>query len=204
MSLEPRTQSSVAAAGRAGGDPDLAAVRAAQIDRRAFEVLYRRYLDRIYAYTFYALGDHHDAEDATERTFLAALHGIRGYRDTGAGFRAWLFRIAHNTVANAHRTRHRRRTEPLPEGWDGASPNADPATLVARAEEARRVLGAVGRLPEDRRQVVLLRFVDGLSATEIGAVLDRSAGAVRVLLHRSLRELAARLGEEAGPRRPIG
>jgi RNA polymerase sigma-70 factor (ECF subfamily) len=185
-------------------DPDRAAVRAAQRDRRAFEVLYRRYLDRVYAYAFYALGDHHDAEDATERTFLAALRGIRGYRDTGAGFRAWLFRIAHNTVANAHRTRRRRRLEPLPERWDRAAPNADPATLVARAEEARRVLRAVRRLPEDRRQVVLLRFVDGLSAAEIAVVLDRSPGAVRVLLHRSLRELAAQLGEGRDPPPPGG
>jgi RNA polymerase sigma-70 factor (ECF subfamily) len=182
----------------AGGDADRAAVRAAQRDPRAFEVIYRRYLDRVYAYAFYALGDHHDAEDATERAFFAALRGIRGYRDTGAGFRAWLFRIAHNTVANAHRTRARRRLEPLPEGWDRAAPNADPATLVARAEEGRRVLAAVRRLPEDRRQAVLLRFVDGLSAAEIGVVLDRSPGAVRVLLHRSLRELADRLGEPAG------
>ncbi len=203
MSLEPRVPGA-AAVSRPGGDPDAAAVRAAQRDRRAFEVLYRRYLDRVYAYAFYALGDHHDAEDATERTFLAAMRGIRGYRDTGAGFRAWLFRIAHNTVANAYRIRRRRRLEPLPEGWDRPAPNADPAGLVARAEEGRRVLRAVRRLPEDRRQVVLLRFVDGLSAAEIGVVLDRSPGAVRVLLHRSLRQLAAHLDEEAVSRRPGG
>ena len=174
-------------------DPDAAAVRAAQRDRRAFEVLYRRYVDRVYAHAFYALGDHHDAEDATERTFLDAMKGIGAYRDTGAGFRAWLFRVAHNTVSNTMRSRRRRRTEPIPEGWDRPAPNADPATLVARAEEGRRVLRAVRDLPLDRRQVVLLRFVDGLSAAEIGVVLDRSPGAVRVLLHRALRDLAVRL-----------
>jgi RNA polymerase sigma-70 factor (ECF subfamily) len=179
-------------------DPDREAVRAAQRDRRAFDVLYRRYLDRVYAYAFYALGDHHDAEDATERTFMGALRGIGGYRESGAGFRAWLFRIAHNTVANAHRTRGRRRTDPLPDDWDRAAPNADPAALVARAEEARRVLRAIRSLPDDRRQVVLLRFVDGLTSAEIGAILDRSPGAVRVLLHRSLRELAARLSDPSG------
>jgi RNA polymerase sigma-70 factor, ECF subfamily len=179
-------------------DPDRAAVRAAQRDRRAFDVLYRRYLDRVYAYAFYALGDHHDAEDATERTFMGALRGIGAYRESGAGFRAWLFRIAHNTVANAHRTRGRRRTDPLPDDWDRAAPNADPAALVARAEEARRVLRAIRSLPDERRQVVLLRFVDGLASAEIGAILDRSPGAVRVLLHRSLRELAARLSDPSG------
>jgi RNA polymerase sigma-70 factor (ECF subfamily) len=174
-------------------DADLAAVRDAQADPAAFDVLYRRYLDRVYAYAFYALGDHHDAEDATERTFLAALSALPSFRDEGASFRAWLFRIAHNTVSNAWRTRFRRRTEPMLDGFDRAAPDADPAGLVARAEEMRRVLGALAELPDERRQVVLLRFVDGLSAREIGEVLGRSPGAARVLLHRALRDLEVRL-----------
>ena len=175
-------------------DEDVDAVRAAQADRAAFDVLYRRYLDRVYGYAFYQLGDHHDAEDATERIFMAALRALPSFREEGATFRAWLFRIAHNTIANAHRSRFRRRTEPLPEGLERAAPNADPARLVVEAEEARRVLHAVAELPDDRRQVVLLRFVDGLSSREIGQVMDRSEGAARVLLHRALRDLAARLG----------
>ena len=175
-------------------DADLADVLAAQADRAAFAVLYRRYLDRVYGYAFYQLGDHHDAEDATERTFLAALRALHTFRDEGSTFRAWLFRIAHNTIANARRSRFRRRTEPLPEGLQRAAPNADPARLVVEAEEGRRVLRAVAELPDDRRQVVLLRFVDGLSSREIGQVMDRSEGAARVLLHRALRDLAERLG----------
>jgi len=175
------------------GDADLPAVRAAQADPAAFDVLYRRYLDRVYGYAFYALGDHHDAEDATERTFLAALAALPSFRDEGASFRAWLFRIARNTVSNARRTRWRRRTEPMPDGFDRPAPNADPAGLVARADETRRVLRALAELPDERRQVVILRFVDGLSAREIGEVLDRSPGAARVLLHRALRDLEARL-----------
>ena len=114
------------------GDPDRADVLAAQADRAAFDVLYRRYLDRVYGYAFYQLRDHHDAEDATERTFLAALHALPEFRDEGATFRAWLFRIAHNTIVNARRSRFRRRTEPLPEGLERIAPNADPAGLVAR------------------------------------------------------------------------
>ena len=176
-----------------GGDPDRADVLAAQHDRAAFDVLYRRYLDRVYGYAFYQLRDHHDAEDATERTFLAALKALPEFRHEGASFRAWLFRIAHNTIINARRSRFRRRTEPIPDGLDRIAPNADPAALVVEADEARRVLQAVAELPEDRRQVVLLRFVDGLSSREIGQVMDRSEGAARVLLHRALRELAARL-----------
>jgi len=176
-----------------GGDPDLPAVRAAQADPAAFASLYRRYLDRVYGYAFYQLGDHHDAEDVTERIFLAALRALPDFEDQGATFRAWLFRIAHNTIANAHRSRARRRTEPLPDDFERAAPNADPAGHVAMADELREIRRAVAQMPDDRRQVILLRFVDDLTTAEIAAVLDRSPGAVRVLLHRSLKDLAARL-----------
>lgn len=178
---------------RGTGDPDLPAVLAAQADRAAFAVLYRRYLERVYGYAFYQLRDHHDAEDATERTFLAALRGLPAFHDTGSTFRAWLFSIAHNTIANAHRSRSRRRVEPLPDSFDRPAPDADPAGLVSRADELRAVLRAVHELPEDRRQVILLRFVDGLTSREVGQVLGRSPGAVRVLQHRALRDLEARL-----------
>ena len=125
-------------------DPDADAVRAAQADRAAFDLLYRRYLDRVYAYAFYQLGDHHDAEDATERTFLAALRGIGGYRERGSTFRAWLFRIAHNTVANTRRSRARRRSEPLPE---------EPAWVVAHADGQRPARAALAEHDCDDRNL---------------------------------------------------
>jgi RNA polymerase sigma-70 factor (ECF subfamily) len=183
MSAEPLRRRSVAA------DPDLADVLAAQADRAAFGALYRRYVDGVYGYSFYLLGDHHDAEDVTERTFLAALAAIDRFRDEGATFRAWLFRIAHNQLVNALRRRGRHRTAPL-DAVAEAGVDDDPAGHVARAEESRRLRDALEALPEDRRQVIVLRFVDGLSAAEIGAVLKRSEGAVRVLQHRALRQMA--------------
>ncbi len=184
--LKPRPRDS-------GSDPDLPDVLAAQRDHAAFGVLYRRYLDRVYGYGFHLLGDHHDAEDATERTFLAALGALDGYRDTGATFRAWLFRIAHNELANVLRARSRGAAGRLDVELPAADP--DPAQAADRADDARRVRSALGELSEDRRQVLVLRFVDGLSAREIGIVLERSEGAVRVLQHRALRDLAARLSD---------
>jgi RNA polymerase sigma-70 factor, ECF subfamily len=179
-------------AGGGGRDPDLRDVRAAQRDRAAFGVLYRRYVERVYGYCFYLLGDHHDAEDATERTFVAALAALERFRDDGASFRSWLFRIAHNELANRLRDRRRRPSVALADAAEPVS-HDDPARLVAEADEARRVRRAVSRLPDERRQVVVLRFVDGLSAREIGAVIGRSEGAVRVLQHRALRDLAEAL-----------
>jgi RNA polymerase sigma-70 factor, ECF subfamily len=193
MSQERGLPRQAAQAAQAAGDPDLPDVRAAQADRAFFATLYRRYLDRVYGYAFYQLGDHHDAEDVTERIFLAVLRALPDFRDQGSTFRAWLFRIAHNTIANAHRSRARRRTEPLPDDFQRAAPNADPAPQVALADELREIRHAVAQMPDDRRQVILLRFVDDLSTNEIAQVLDRSPGAIRVLLHRSLRELASRL-----------
>lgn len=184
---------------RSDGDPDLDDVLAAQRDRAAFGVLYRRYLDRVYAYSFYLLGDHHDAEDVTERTFMAALAALHRFHDRGSSFRAWLFRIAHNELANALRGRSRRRRRTVPMGeldaplMPAAPASSDPAQALDRIDDARRVRRALDRLPEDRRHVVVLRFVDGLSAAEIGQVLGRSPGAVRVLQHRALRDLAALL-----------
>ena len=187
-----------AAAGRPPSvDPDLDDVLAAQANRAAFATLYRRYLDPVYGYSFYLLGDHHDAEDATERTFLAALGAIDRYRDEGSTFRSWLFRIAHNQLANALRARSRHRTASLDAVLEPAATD-DPARLTGTADDARRLRAAVASLSDDRRQVVILRFVDGLTAREIGDVLGRSEGAVRVLQHRALRELAALL-ERASP-----
>jgi RNA polymerase sigma-70 factor (ECF subfamily) len=181
------------AGGRRPVDPDLADVRAAQADHAAFATLYRRYLDRVYGYSFYLLGDHHDAEDATERTFVAALGAIDGYKDEGATFRSWLFRIAHNQLVNALRSRSRHPAESLDVVLEPAASD-DPANQAGLADDARRLRAAVASLSDDRRQVVILRFVDGLTAREIGEVLGRSEGAVRVLQHRALRELAALLG----------
>ena len=193
MTNEPRLDGAATAGPVSATDPDLADVRAAQADRSLFAVLYHRYLNRVYGYAFYQLGDLHDAEDATERTFTAALRALPGFRDEGATFRAWLFRIAHRTISNQRRSRARRRTERLPERFDRPAPDADPAGIVARAEDLRIIARAIADLPDDRRQVVLLRFVDDLSSREIGQVMDRSEGAARVLLHRALRDLAARL-----------
>ena len=185
------------ASGRDAGRPqradtDVDLVRAAQLDREAFGALYRRYVDRVYSYAYYQLGDHHDAEDVTERTFVAALAAIGSFEERGATFRAWLFRIAHNAMANHLRSRQRHPTEDLERALDHPAPD-DVDAAVVRRDEARRVWRAVSRLPTERQRVILLRFVDELSSREIGAVLDRSEGAVRVLLHRALREVADEL-----------
>ena len=170
-------------------------------DPARFDALYRKYLAQVYSYAFYELGDHHDAEDATERTFLLALGALPRFEERarpadGEGastFRVWLFQIARNVVANVRRSRRRRPEASL----DTAAALAGPVDVergATRRLEAAEAWAAVGRLPDDRRRALVLRFVEEMSTAEIAGVLGRSEGAVRVLIHRGLRAVARDLG----------
>lgn len=184
-------------------DRDRPLVQAAQRDPARFDALYRRYLARVYSYAYYELGDHHAAEDATEATFVAALTNLQRFEERarpadGEGastFRVWLFQIARNEVAGERRRARRRPTEPL----TGETIVADPLSVeddAVRRDQARQAWRAVGRLPGERRQAMVLRFVDELSTAEIAGVLGKSEGTVRVLIHRALRSVAKDLGAD--------
>ena len=178
-------------------DPDRSLVREAQGDPARFDALYRKYVAQVYSFAYHELGDHHEAEDVTERTFLLALGALPRFREeapSDAGpdastFRVWLFRISRNVVANHRRTLRRRPSTPLGAAETVAAPEDLERGVVARAD-ASAAWAAVARLPGDRRRAVVLRFVEEMSTAEIAGILGRSEGAVRVLLHRALRAVA--------------
>lgn len=171
-------------------------VAAARTDPEAFGRLYDRYVDMIYSYVQYRIGNATDAEDLTAQTFHRALAGLSTYESRGHPFAAWLYRIAHNLVANWHRRqgRHQQSTweniEEAP-GVDVGNPdNRDADALFSR----QLLLSALRLLEEDRQALLVYKFGQGLSNAEIAVILGRTEGAVKSLYHRTLSELRAQLG----------
>jgi len=161
----------------------------AQLDAE-FSDLYKAHLRDVYSYAFYRIGNHHDAEDLTEQTFLQAYrHFERALRESdGRPLRPWLIRIAHNLAANLYRDRARRPQSPL----DESAPIATAHTteeLVAGRDELKRVLEGVALLPDDRREALIMRFALGMDNREIARALGRTDGATKVLIHRAIKQL---------------
>jgi RNA polymerase sigma-70 factor (ECF subfamily) len=155
-------------------------------DGEAFGNLYERYVGRIYNYIYYRVGNVNDSEDLTERVFLRALRHIGNYSHRGLPFSAWLYRIAHNLVANWHRDNSRRKDMPLDDGMLMTQHFNFPEQELLQAEESDRLLEVIRTLPTDRQELLILKFVDNLSNAEIGRVMGRTEGAIKSLYHRTL------------------
>jgi RNA polymerase sigma-70 factor (ECF subfamily) len=169
----------------------------ARLDRD-FSELYRAHLRDVYSYSYYRCGNHHDAEDLTEQTFLQAYrHFERAQREAnGRPLRPWLIRIAHNLAANYYRDRARRPQARL-EDADVISAPHDTESLVEGREELEAVLAGVAELPDDRREALIMRFALDMDNKEIARAMGRSEGATKVLLHRAIRQLDGMLKEPA-------
>jgi RNA polymerase sigma-70 factor (ECF subfamily) len=178
--------------------PDQSLVERARTDRIAFGELYERYVDRIYAYTLYRTGSRQDAEDLTQRVFSQALAALGSFDPKGGSVGGWLFTIAHNTLANYHRTRARRPSAPLEAAANAIDP-ALPLEGLEAEEDAQAVRRALSRLSPDRQHLILLKYVVGLSNAEIGRVLGKTEGAIKSLLRRTLAALRRELEDDHAP-----
>src|SRR5689334_3257964 len=170
--------------------------RASEGDRDAFGLLYERYIDRIFNYVYYRTGNLHDAEDLTARVFQRAMNHIQNYTDRGVPFSAWLYRIAHNLVANWHRDRSRRQEIPINDVPVLPSKGDHPERNLVRSQEQDALLRFIRRLPGERQNLLILKFVENMSNAEIGAIMGRSEGAVKSLYHRTLLALRDQLGDQ--------
>lgn len=181
---------------------DAQLVRWARDDSEAFGELYRRYVRKIYSYIYYRTNNHHDAEDLTARVFYRAYGHIDSYTDRGIPFSAWLYRIAHNLVANWHRDRGRRQIIALDDYLGSDVREEPPDHQFETDEEKEALLRALRTLPEERQQLIILKYVERLSNAEIGQIMDRTEGAVKSLYHRTL--LALRKELTGGNRQESG
>lgn len=168
--------------------------RAVRGDAEAFGDLYEAHLEAIYNYIYYRISNAQDAEDLTEAVFLKAWQAMGGFETRDVPFKAWLYRIAHNLVIDYYRTRKEL------ESLDGQRPLTDhrphPEESVQSREMATHVARSLQQLPPLHQDVLLLRFVEGLSHAETAEALERTEGAVRVLQHRALKALQALLAVE--------
>jgi RNA polymerase sigma-70 factor (ECF subfamily) len=177
----------------------MALVEQARTDPEAFGLLYERYVDRIYNYVYYRTGNHHDAEDLTAKVFYQAMNHISAYVQRGAPFSSWLYRIAHNLVANWYRDRGRRQVISLERlVVVGHHSEETPFEQAASNEQRGVLLAAIRHLPADRQQLLILKFVEHLSNAEIGLILGRSEGAVKSLYRRTLLALREELPDLSG------
>ena len=184
-----------------GNEPtDSVAAEAALVNRArseptAFGQLYEHYVDRVYSYIYHRVGNVQDAEDLTARTFYRALDRLDTYEDRGLPFAAWLFRIAHNLVANWHRDHGQRRFLSLDRLWWRGTEGATPQEQVEQRAVTEALFEAINRLPEERRNLLHYKFGASLSNLEIGELMDKSESAIKSLYFRTLAALRQDLEE---------
>jgi len=172
--------------------------RASGGDFEAFGELYGIYLDRIYRYVFYQLREKMAAEDLTEEIFLKAWRAIDSYKGKGQAFSSWLYRIAHNHVIDEFRSR-RKQLVSLETEMEIATEVAEPQQEMEKKLAEQEMLRLISCLPQKQKQVIILKFVEGLDNREIGQITGKSQGAIRISQMRALTALRQRLdGENQG------
>jgi RNA polymerase sigma-70 factor, ECF subfamily len=172
-------------------------VSKAELDRE-FSDLYRAHLRDVYSYSYYRIGNHHDAEDITEQTFLQAYRHFERARSESDGrpLRPWLIRIAHNLAANYYRDRSRRPQSPLEDSEATLATVHTTETIVEGRDELARVLAGVAKLPDERREALIMRFALQMDNREIARAMGKTDGATKVLIHRAIRQLEGIIREQ--------
>jgi RNA polymerase sigma-70 factor (ECF subfamily) len=168
-----------------------------QRDERAVLQAYRKYSDAIYRYAYYQVGNAHLAEDVVADVFLRMIEKIDGYSYQGVPFSAWLYRIAHNLIADHFRLSGKMNS--LLANPELHEKPDDPATVVETRMTVERLYDALSHLTEEQRQVIVLKFIEDYDNSQVAAILGKNEGAVKSLQHRALDALRRLLfsGESA-------
>lgn len=181
------------ASGHGAGDLTRQAVtRAKAGDSEGIHYLYVRYADDVRRYVSGFIRDHHEAEDITQNVFAKLITAINKYEERAVPFDAWILRVARNAALDYLRAKRAIPTEEVR--------LADTGRAATALDRCRALRQALERLPEDQREVLVLRHIAGLSPVEIADTLHKSESSVHGLHHRGRRSLRANLIElDAGP-----
>jgi len=165
------------------------AQRARDGDPQAFAALYDRYFELVYRYVYYRVREVEEAEDVTSEVFFRALRAMPRY-EPRQPFLAWLYRIARNAVIDrARAARPRVSFEDALAHPDAGDHVVDPDARILATDRRARLKTALGTLTAEQQEVVILRFVEGLSAEEVGKIMGKRPGTVRGLQFRALQAL---------------
>lgn len=167
--------------------------RAQKSDRAAWDEIFQRHYQRVYIFVFCRIGDAAASEDLTADVFVDAWRGIRRFSYRGVPLISWLYKIAHNLLADFLRKRNRTKTQPL--GDDGAQ-MADPRDEAESVAVWQSVAAAFKKLTLDQQQVLITRFIEGLSLAETAAVMGKNENAIKALEFRALKSVRRILGPE--------
>ena len=168
--------------------------QARQRDPTALATIYDTYAHKIYAYIYRHVGDPHRAEDLTSVVFLKMLEALDRDRFAQDALQSWLYRIAYHAIVDESRRRKRR---PIADLYDDLpiSSERHPDRMAARNMEQASLRGAIDQLTDDQRDVILLRFGEGMTAPQVAEILDKTEEAVRALQRRGLNNLRKLLAD---------
>ncbi|MGH3829010.1 MAG: sigma-70 family RNA polymerase sigma factor [Pseudonocardiaceae bacterium] len=192
-------QTADAAVENAGPEVDTAAwelvAAAQQGDQNAFGQLYDRYVDVVFRFVLFRVGDRPLAEDLTSETFLRALRRISSVSYQGRDVGAWFVTIARNLVLDHVKSSRYRLEMTTADILDSSADDRGPEHEVVEQATAAELMRCVAQLGRDQQECIMLRFMQGLSVSETAAVMGRNEGAVKALQHRAVRRLAQLLPE---------
>lgn len=165
-------------------------------DRAAFGRLYDRYVDVVFRYVLFRVGDRPLAEDLTSETFTRALRRLDSYVERQSDPGAWFITIARNLILDHYKSRYYTNTTLLPDfaSFSRMMPfrrtGPEMAPRVANQHAYAQLWALVGKLTEQQREVVCLRFVDGLTHEQVAQVTGSNVGSTKAMQHRAVRRLA--------------
>jgi RNA polymerase sigma-70 factor, ECF subfamily len=166
--------------------------QAASGDTEAFGRLYDIFADRIYRHIYYRTGNPDDAKDLMQEVFTRAWQALPRYKKTKTPFLGWLFTIAHHRIIDYYRAKkdYTYITDDIiiPDHAPG------PEKLAEEQFTRKEVRQAILKLPGDQQQVIMLSFIEGFKYHEIAAVLNKSEGNIRVIIHRALKKMREVMG----------